>query len=83
MSTVKKAQEESYYPGSKIVYDEQNKSQASGKVATSKAKVDVSDPAVVAANEGKFDKHKPSFLPLHHFNAAVAKLWSDINPCPF
>lgn len=52
MSTTKKEAEHSYYPGSKIVYDEPNKAQATGKAAVQKGKVDVSDPAVTAARDG-------------------------------
>jgi hypothetical protein len=52
MSTTKKETVESFYPGSKIVYDEPNKAQATGKAKVDNSKVDVSDPAVVAAREG-------------------------------
>lgn len=52
MSTTKKEAEHSYYPGSKIVYDEPNKAQAAGKAQVQKGKVDISDPAVTAARDG-------------------------------
>ena len=52
MSTVKKESEHSFYPGSKIVYDEPNKAQATGKAQVQKGKVDVSDPAVPEARDG-------------------------------
>lgn len=52
MSTTKKEAEQSYYPGSKIVYDEPNKATATGKAQVNQSKVDVSDPAVTEAREG-------------------------------
>lgn len=52
MSTVKKEAEHSFYPGSKIVYDEPNKAQATGKVTVQKGKVDTSDPSVPEARDG-------------------------------
>jgi len=54
MSTTKKESEHSYYPGSKIVYDDPNKAQATGKSTFNKSTVDVSDSAVLAAREGTF-----------------------------
>lgn len=52
MSTVKKEAEHSFYPGSKIVYDEPNKAQATGKAQVQKGKVDISDPSVPEARDG-------------------------------
>ena len=52
MSTTKREAEHSYYPGSKIVYDEQGKAQATGKAKIDTSKVDISDPAVVEARDG-------------------------------
>jgi len=54
MSTTKKESEHSYYPGSKSVYDEPNKAQATGKASFNKSSVDVSDSAVVTARDGSY-----------------------------
>lgn len=67
MSTTKKEAEHSYYPGSKIVYDEPNKAQATGKTAVNKSTVDVSDSTVVAAREGPFHYHDIDICAFYYY----------------